>query len=106
MFKYAFFFCLSMRCWVIILLTLLLIPVVSADLGPKPTADISITLNGQNVPDNLFYAKMLTCEKVPNPLHVKDLIAPLNISEYDAEKDCYWKPAPLAWGGCQDSNCG
>lgn len=49
----------------ILILTLLLfslIPnLVSADIGPKPSADIHVTLNGQDVPDASFNAKMLTC---------------------------------------------
>jgi hypothetical protein len=41
---------------------LLLIPIVIADIGPKPTADIHVTLDGMDVPDPFFAAKMLTCQ--------------------------------------------
>jgi len=94
---------------ILILALLLYSPVprlASADLGPKPTADIHITLNGQNVPDSSFSAKMLTCQKEQSPLGSKDLIPQLNIREYDSINSCYWMPADLAWGGdCENSNC-
>lgn len=47
---------------ILALLVFSLVPTfVSADIGPKPSADIHITLNGQNVPDASFNAKTLTC---------------------------------------------
>ncbi len=81
--------------------------VASADMGPKPSTDIYVTLNNQTISDNSFYAKMLTCQTediVPFP--ISDLIPQLNINDYDTKNLCYWKPEGLAWGGnCQNSSC-
>lgn len=81
--------------------------VVYADLGPKPEADIQVTLNGRNVPDSVFNAEMLVCYKEgQNGFGNKEVIPQLNISEYDSANDCYWKPAPLAWSAeCRNSSC-
>ena len=95
----------------VILITILLVflPVtdlVSADIGPKPSADIHVTLNGQDVPDSSFNAKMLTCQKEETSFYDRNLIPQLNISEYDSAGNCYWRPAEVAWGGdCKNSNC-
>ena len=35
--------------------------IVKADIGPKPSADIHLTLDGQNITDPVFKAKMFTC---------------------------------------------
>ena len=83
---------------------------VSADLGPKPSIDINVLYNGDNVPDESFNAKMLSCINSDNQLFSGEdsdyLIPQLNISEYDSINDCYWIPAFLAWGGdCKESKC-
>lgn len=92
---------------ILALLIFSLVPnLVSADTGPKPSVDIHVSLNGQNVPDSSFNAKMLTCQKEENQFPARDLIPQLNISEYDSANNCYWQPAELVWGGnCQNSNC-
>lgn len=92
---------------ILVLLMFSLLPsFVFADIGPKPSADILVTLNGQNVPDSSFNAKMLTCQKEESKFPARDLIPQLNISEYDSANNCHWRPAQLAWGGnCQNSNC-
>lgn len=88
----------------LLLLLLLIIPIVNADIGPKPTADIHLTLQGEEI-EGKFYAKMLTCRE-EDTYHVRDLRPELNISEYDSERDCHWTPTPLAWGGeCRNSEC-
>jgi len=79
---------------------------VFADIGPKPTVNINVLYNGNKISDSNFSAKMLMCtnQNWGNPQ--EDLIPQLNISEYDSAKNCYWKPAPLTWGGdCRESKC-
>ncbi len=89
-----------------ILLFSLVPSLVSADIGPKPSADIHVTLNGQSIQDATFNAKMLTCQKEENKFPAREIIPQLNISEYDSVNNCYWKPAESAWGGdCQNGNC-
>lgn len=89
-----------------ILLFSLVPSLVSADIGPKPSADIHVTLNGQSIQDTTFNAKMLTCQNEENQFPARDVIPQLNISEYDSANNCYWRPAELAWGGnCQNGNC-
>ncbi len=92
---------------ILAILLLSLVPsLVSADIRPKASADIHVTLNGQNIPDQTFDAKMLTCQNEENQFPARDVIPQLNISEFDSANNCYWKPAELAWGGnCQNGNC-
>ena len=91
---------------ILLLIAFVLLPLVSADLGPKPTVDIDVTYIGNKVSDNSFNAKMLGCNQDERLNPERDLIPQLNISEYDSSKSCYWKPAYLAWGGdCKDSKC-
>jgi len=90
------------------LLMLFILPgFVYADLGPKPTVDIDIYYNGNKVPDIIFNAMMLVCQKGNVGYEgIQRQIPQLNISEYDPANDCYWRPAFLAWGGdCKDSKC-
>ena len=48
--------------FILALLSFYVIPnFVSADVGPKPSADIYVTLSGQKISDVSFDAKMLTC---------------------------------------------
>jgi hypothetical protein len=76
---------------------------VIADIGPKPTADIHVTLQSSELND-VFYAKMLTCHN--NTPEIRDLIPQLDISIYDGTAGCYWKPDWGAWGGkCTASAC-
>ncbi len=89
-----------------ILLFSLVPSLVSADMGQRPLAKIHVTLNGQNVPDATFNAKMLTCQNEENRFPARDVIPQLNISEYDSTNNCYWKPAELVERGyCQNGNC-
>ena len=81
-----------------------------ADLGPKPTVDIDLVYNHQKIADASFGAKMLGCydqELVQNEIEQdQDTVAQLRISSFDADAQCYWQPAPLAWGGsCSESHC-
>lgn len=82
---------------------------VSADLGPKPTANIKVYYQGQKISDASFFAKMLACgtENEANiGLNASDLISQLKTKEYDSVKDCYWYPSRMSWGGdCKNSEC-
>ncbi|RLJ06942.1 MAG: hypothetical protein DRP13_04580 [Candidatus Aenigmatarchaeota archaeon] len=87
------------------LLYILLLSFVSADIGPKPSIDIHVTLNGKDVYN--FSAVMLTCsKKIYLP---ENLIPEFNITEYDPINNCYWTPivsSSPGWGPkCQDSIC-
>lgn len=97
---------------VVVLLAIVLFSQVpdraSADIGPKPSADIHVTLNGGNVQDATFESAMLTCEKEDKqfPVPKSRQIPQLEINEYDSAGDCYWKPAFLAHGGhCRNGIC-
>lgn len=90
----------------ILILLLSTINFTSADLGPKPSADIHLTLNREVIPDTSFNAKILTCQEKESKLYNRNLIPQLNISEYDPTRNCYWKPTEYTWGGdCKNSNC-
>ncbi len=91
---------------------------VLCDLGPKPSVNFYVTLNGEDIPDTIFYAKILSCQiykeiiiggrKIVQASDTtpKDLIPQLNVSIYDPEKNCSWKPSGLAWGGkCRNGKC-
>ncbi len=84
-----------------------LVPIfVSADIESKPLVDIHVSLNGRNISDARFNAKLLLCYDERNPPPAGKVIPQLNISEYDAANNCYWKPAELAWGGnCTNAHC-
>ncbi len=78
---------------------------VPADIGPSPSVDIYVTVNGQSVPDTTFKAKMLTCQTGASQLWDNDP-SQLNINEYDSLNKCYWRPAKLVLGGdCQNGKC-
>ncbi|MGM5487791.1 MAG: hypothetical protein ACQESG_02490 [Nanobdellota archaeon] len=87
----------------LILAFCILCSIAIADIGPKPSADIQVTLEGQKIPGT-FNAKMLTCQE--EQYGVSDMIPELNLSIPDAGRDCSWRPTGLAWGGeCTDSRC-
>lgn len=91
---------------ILLLIAFILLPLISADLGPKPTVDIDVSYMGTMISDNAFNAKMLVCNQDERLNPSRDLIHQLNISEYDSNKSCYWEPAYFAWGGdCKDSKC-
>ncbi len=99
-----------------IFLFLLFPSLAYADMGPKPTADIKVTLDGKEIPDD-FRARMLVCVEDPHDPYgdtnfmfdptlqakttdIEDLRIP------DASKKCYWINADFAWGGdCENSIC-
>ncbi len=89
----------------IILLLSLTVNSVLADIGPKPSLNIHIMLNGRTVPDKEFYAKILDCQN-EDKFSDEGVIPQLRIVEYDPENNCYWTPQKWAWGGdCSNGTC-
>jgi hypothetical protein len=88
-------------------------PAAAADVGPKPSADIRVTYQGQPLPGGRCYARMLACgtaESLPDArCTFADAEACRRLSAVeirDAGQGCTWRPSPLAWGGdCQDGQC-
>jgi hypothetical protein len=88
-----------------ILLVLIASSLAYADIGPKPSADYYVTYGGQEIEGN-FRAVMLSCWHDGGGRLPDSLIAELNISEYDAARNCSWRPEWSAWGGdCAESRC-
>lgn len=88
---------------------------VYADLGPKPTARIKVTLDGQPIRED-FEARMLVCSNKadlnepfaqdfnPNETDMTDDIEKIRI--VDRTNKCYWRNALTVWGGtCKNSRC-
>jgi len=87
----------------------------SADIGPKPSVDVTVRWNGGPVADETFYAQMLTCYAPENhpgdrcgfddgPLCAR--FAELAVTE--PAEDCTWRlqGPPMIWGGtCQAGQC-
>lgn len=75
-----------------ILLVFSIVPnFVSADTGPKPSADIHVTYNGQSISDASFNAKMLTCNY---QMKYEQIIAELE--PYEKSGDWYDKCQEVA----------
>lgn len=103
----------------LLLLAIVAMPLASADLGPKPTADIKFTYDGRGIPalyadeKGAFVARMTSCdEKEPNYSEENQKLKELKytasvlglalpneffLSEYDQGKKCYWGMAWFAW---------
>jgi hypothetical protein len=93
------------------LLALLLIPVVFADFGPKPTVEITLYENNQKLSVNAE-AALLSCQSNPKNVTILsvDFDGPSSkthkMTLYDPNKECYWANAQLAWGGdCRNGVC-
>jgi hypothetical protein len=87
------------------------ISLVYADIGPKPTVEISVYSNG-NLVQGDFYQSMLQCSSRPAGFTCNEsrLDVPCEIidfSEYDAEKNCTWQWASMAWSQniCREGKC-
>ncbi len=118
-----------MKLWRATLLFLFLIsvltPLASADLGPKPEATITVSLDSKPIQE-VFWAKMLECQQVKDDewvqksdwiMHSFGGCAQDQIDKGACEKlrgivlknpsrDCYWLYVPTAWGGnCTESKC-
>lgn len=77
-----------------LILVLVLLSVVSADMGPKPSMDVYVTRDGQPLLGT-FYGAMLVCDGDSGD----------SVFTY-TDPTCTWHPSPLAWGGeCVDSKC-
>ncbi|MGV8171487.1 MAG: hypothetical protein ACP5OA_02215 [Candidatus Woesearchaeota archaeon] len=80
--------------------------IVFADIGPKPSADIHVTLNGEDIPDMTFSAKMMTCNY---EMKYEQIISELSIYEesYDWYSKCqetapkYGLDAEICYGDLQ-----
>lgn len=89
--------------------------VVRADLGPKPTMLINLTIDGQKVNDPIFNAQILSCyqedENLDQELQERKIVPQLiAVKEYDSANKCFWRPSPFAWstiegGICKNSQC-
>jgi hypothetical protein len=89
-------------------------PLAFADVGPKPSVDVAVRLNGAPVPDDTFVSQMLTC----NPPNVQagtrcgfdgpacDRFTALAVPE--PAEGCTWRlhGPPMVWGGgCKAGQC-
>lgn len=102
---------------------LFFLPVVLADMGPKPQMDIAVYENNSSVNDEVFYAKLFYClgsdsgsgeygftlgcyDKIPKEI-CKKLVRPGTYPEaYDRADGCLWTSSPLYWGGvCERGGC-
>ena len=105
---------MKMKHIAILMVFLLLIHPIYADLGPKPTVDIDIRYDGQEIADSVFYAKMLGCHSDEDIRRGFLRInrnetgsSQLMIIEFDPLENCTWFPSMFAWGGtCKNSGCG
>ncbi|MFH0876130.1 MAG: hypothetical protein V1859_09410 [archaeon] len=76
-----------------------------ADAGPKPTAIIYVTYEGNAIEED-FRAVMLSCRPPEKRYDDTKLLPQLNITLPDLTKNCTWYPDMFAWGGeCKDSKC-
>jgi hypothetical protein len=90
----------------VLLMLIALLPLACGDVGPKPSADFYVTFGGQPIEGN-FSSVMLSCRGGGSGRLPENLIAELNVSEYDAVRNCSWQPERFAWGGdCAESRCG
>ncbi len=115
---------------VLALILLLAMPFCAADLGPKPTVTINVTLQGQPITE-LFAARMLECIPLsqtdrinstlnnnPQDFDFKRQLAmqaglsedtPLGISNFtysDPTAGCFWAPDHFAFTqGCRSNVC-
>jgi hypothetical protein len=89
-------------------------PTAAADVGPKPSVDVMVSLNGTPVAEGPFYAQMLTCQLPDRQVTPQcgfdgsacDEFLALTVPEPAAE--CTWRlqGPPTVWGGeCADSQC-
>ncbi|MBR9700742.1 hypothetical protein GOV11_02655 [Candidatus Woesearchaeota archaeon] len=97
-----------------IFIVLLILPMISADIGPKPTVELRVTNNDTSL-EGEFHARLFKCGDAP-----KDLLDAANcenkgISMEDCERfaftipdesDCEWYPDKWTWNRpCKNSTC-
>lgn len=99
---------------VVVLVGSIRVPTAAADVGPKPSVDVTVSLNGAPVAEEPFYAQMLTCQPPDygmTPQCGFDGAACdefLALAEPDPAAACTWRlqGMPTVWGGeCADSEC-
>jgi len=114
----------------ILLFSLLLVPLTYADMGPKPSLEVSVSFEGKPI-DGLFAAAVLYCfgpeqrsiypypdeEILENKLvemqdgsdlgQIKKYgLTPKQMAILEKDGNCYWIPAEYSWGGdCSNSKC-
>lgn len=95
---------MKIKWFVLMLFVLCLSFSVSADMGPKPTADFFVTYQNNAIPGTLF-ADMMVCEYKKIDLNErmqnrgensKNIMILKNISRYDEERNCYWQGSSMA----------
>lgn len=88
--------------------------VAAADIGPKPSVDIAVSLDGAPLSASVFYAQMLTCNAPDLQMSQQcgfnnpacDKFRELALPE--PAESCTWRlqGPPTVWGGeCKDSQC-
>lgn len=109
----------------------LVLPMLSADIGPKPTADIVVYYEGQKISEKI-YVEMVGCSpgEIPNfekwnrtcyETFKDEITKPeyidygyyvtcykLHINRYDEERKCNWTRAGMVHGteyGCPEGTC-
>ena len=106
-----------------VLILLFLPQLAVADMGPKPTADITLTYEGETIQEPVF-GQLIECYPAPNQPDANELeyetrsivgrdnifdnktiVEILSMNVFDSARNCYWRPAGLAWGGCSKSGC-
>jgi len=91
---------------IIIFSMILLLPLISADMGPKPTVEVHVTYDGEKVQETEFPSVMLVCYSSATDSYDRDIISELKINQYDAARECYWRPNSMALGStCELSTC-
>ncbi|MBI4150129.1 hypothetical protein HY488_01865 [Candidatus Woesearchaeota archaeon] len=90
---------------VVSLLFVFLIPHFAYAAIP-PSAYLYVLYDGNEVSDAAFYGDFLVCEAKEYQSH-QAIVPQLEINQYDAEKDCYWKPPAweYRWSNCRKSKC-
>lgn len=97
-----------------LLMAAIAVPAAAADAGPKPSVDVVVSLNGAPVPEEPFYAQMLTCDPPDFQLGRQcgfddpacDQFLALAVPE--PSEACTWRlrGQPTVWGGeCTGSQC-
>lgn len=77
-----------------------------ADMGPKPTAEIYVTLNGGVLSEEIFGGQIYTCLETEKDINTRIYFDALKFVEYDSSRNCYWTPT-ISPGGvwCANGKC-
>lgn len=79
---------------------------VLADMGPKPTADIELTLDGRQI-NTEAYGVLLSCMEERHDYGRCDMPGEVcrMFNETVIQDSCTWRWNKLAWGGCETGSC-